>query len=353
MRQTLLRFVSDFWAWRTAPGQLDIGIGYLILVWTAYGLWWLARRIRKSERNELLTGVITWVVVTAVLAWLPRTFIDGVPVYGYGFMLFVGFMVAGFSGTRRARSVGVPEEYVWDVGIWIFFSGILGARLFYLAQYHQRVFAGTSGMERIKAAVNLSDGGLVFYGGVILGTLAYLVYCRRRRVSPLLMGDIAMPSIFIGLAFGRVGCFLNGCCFGDRCDLPWAVSFPQESLPWTMLVNRGFLSPEAAVTFPLHPTQLYSVINALVLAWLTAVVFRYRHRNGTVIAVGFLIYPLTRMVIELLRGDEMGQFGTRLTISQWVSLALAALSVAYLVYLLRSPNDRATTVAQPALGAKP
>jgi phosphatidylglycerol:prolipoprotein diacylglycerol transferase len=189
-------------------------------------------------------------------------------------------------------------------------------------------------MELVQAAVNLSDGGLVLYGGVVVGTLGFIVYCLRRKLSMLLVGDIAMPSIFIGLAFGRFGCFLNGCCYGDRCTLPWAVRFPADSVPFRALVVRGFLDPAASASPPLHPTQLYSVINAIILAAITAVYFRYRPRNGAVLAVGFIIYPITRIIIELLRGDELGQFGTGLTISQIFSIVLSVASMAYLAYLL-------------------
>ncbi|MGH7199491.1 MAG: prolipoprotein diacylglyceryl transferase, partial [Planctomycetaceae bacterium] len=139
------------------------------------------------------------------------------------------------------------------------------------------------------------------------------------------------------LAFGRLGCFLNGCCWGDRCSLPWAVRFPEGSLPWETLVERGFLSPEAATTLALHPTQLYSSFNALVLAFLTAAYFRYRHRDGAVLAVGWLTYPLTRFVLEILRGDEFGKFDTSLTISQWVSLGAFAAGVLFTAWLMRRP----------------
>ena len=136
-----------------------------------------------------------------------------------------------------------------------------------------------------------------------------------------------MPSFFIGLAFGRFGCFLNGCCYGDHCTLPWAVTFPHGSVPFAALVARGFLSPDAAASLPLHPTQLYSVMNAFVLAFLTAMCFRHRRCDGAVLALALIVYPFTRIVIETLRGDEMGQFGTGLTISQLLSCGVMAVGI--------------------------
>ena len=94
--------------------------------------------------------------------------------------------------------------------------GIIGARAFFIIQNHQQFFEGKHGLEILTAIVNLPEGGLVLYGGVILGAISYYVFCIRRKISPLVLADLITPSIFIGLIFGRLGCFLNGrCCYGD------------------------------------------------------------------------------------------------------------------------------------------
>ena len=271
---------------------------------------------------------------------------SSIPVYGYGFMLVVGLMVAGWSAARRARMVGVSSDTIWDLGMWIFFSGILGARLFYCVQNSERVFYVAAangqlvmkeGFDLLKAAVNLPDGGLVFYGGVMLGTVTFLLFLYRRRnqLNPLLIADIVIPSVFIGLAFGRLGCLLNGCCYGNRCELPWAVTFPMGSVPDMALVSRGWVGAAETLTLRLHPAQIYSSLNALVLALLTHCYFRHRHHDGAVVAVGLLIYPITRFILEFLRADEIGQFNTPLTISQWVSLGMLAAGLLFLWWLTK------------------
>ncbi len=131
---------------------------------------------------------------------------------------------------------------------------------------------------------------------------------------------------------------MNGCCYGDRCELPWAIQFPLGSVPDMALVIRGFVSPDSPWSMPLQPTQIYSSLNALVLAFLTATYFRYRNRDGAVLAMGMLTYPITRFSIEYLRGDEMGQFGTSFTISQWVSVGLFCAGLVYLFWLSRRPQ---------------
>lgn len=267
------------------------------------------------------------------------------PVYGYGFMLFSGFLIAGWAASRRAALVGVSSDTIWDLAMWLFAAGIIGGRLYYCIQYADRVFFRQVGGrlelkpfgELLRSAVNLPDGGLVLYGGLLMGAVAYFTFCRVRKQDPLLLADITIPSVFIGVAFGRIGCFLNGCCYGDRCALPWAVSFPLGSVPDTALVSRGFIGPEQPFSLWLHPTQLYSSLDAAVLAVLTHAYFRYRHRNGSVLALGLLTYPVTRFAIEMLRGDELGQFHTPLTTAQFVSIGLFATGLVYSLWLSRRP----------------
>ncbi len=343
MRQTLLRIrLDDLWSTEPVAGVFAIGAGYLLIPWALFGLWWLFQAIRETGlRIEHWPSVLVWCVCGGMILTLPQfAAVNSIPVFGYGFMLFAGFLAAGWVGTRRAQREGLSTDLIWDVGMWIFFSGILGARLFYVIQYSDRVFGGKQGLELLWAAVNLPDGGLVLYGGVLLASLAYFVFCRLRRISPLVLADILVPSVFIGVAFGRMGCFLNGCCYGDRCELPWAVTFPQGSVPFQALVARGFLLPDAAASLPLHPTQIYSSINALVLAVLTSVYFKYRSRDGAVVAVALITYPISRIVIEILRGDEMGQFGTGLTISQWVSIGVLIFGIGLACWCWLMPSAR-------------
>lgn len=364
MLTTLMRFdLHDFWAFTTQDG-LRIGIGYLILIWLLVGIFNLWRMSRANAHaaadkpandkstdpkaanatsstnssGELLVTGLFWLAIpigaVIVTNMKPDLAPNGVPVFGYGFMMFIGFVTAVYSATRRAILLGLDPDVIMDMGMWLLIPGIVGARSFYLIQYRERVFGTAENFQQvIAAAVNLPDGGLVFYGGLIAGILGFVAFCLRRRLSVLLMADIVAPSLFIGLGFGRIGCFMYGCCFGDRCDLPWAVKFPTDSMTYKVLVERGFLSPEATTTFALHPSQIYSSISAFILAGLLAVYFRHRPWNGAVLAVAWILYPINRFVLEFIRGDELGQFNTSLTISQWVSIGLLVSGLAYLVLM--------------------
>jgi phosphatidylglycerol---prolipoprotein diacylglyceryl transferase len=329
-------------------GKIPVfGAGLILLLWLAVGGILLAVAARRHGlRNIPWPSVVIWVVIAAAVHELPR-FVARIPVYGYGTMLFVGFLASTAAASYRIRKLGFDGEIAWDAAMWIFISGILGARLFYVVQYHERFFVkGAAPGEIFKALINLPDGGLVLYGGVIAASVGYYLFCRQRRIAPLALADLVITSVFIGLLFGRLGCLMHGCCYGDVCSLPWAVTFPQGSVPFDSLVARGYLSPDDARSLPLHPTQLYDSINALTLALLTWACYPFRRRDGQIVAMGWILYPVNRFLIEFLRSDEPGRFGTSLTISQWVSIFLLISGVAWYLWLRTRPAGCRPLVAR-------
>src|SRR5262249_33603534 len=150
-----------------------------------------------------------------------------------------------------------------------------------------------------------------------------------------------------GTFFGRLGCFLNGCCFGDPCRLRWAVAFPAHSPPWIQQVRLGLIAPDAVQSLPIHPTQLYSAIDALVLLLLLSAAYPLRRRDGEVMGLLMVTYPISRFLIEYLRNDE-GAFFAGLTISQNLSVVLFLGGLVYWAWLLRLPKDRSSDGDEPA-----
>lgn len=393
MRQILFRLRLDE-LFTTAPvdGTAAIGIGWLLVPWAIYFVGWLLvnRKRLAATRETALAVAMQFVVPLIVLGvWQFSGLVNrgvaeadraveerygqptdaqpaetagqpspvSIPLYGYGLMLCLGFIAGCWTASRRVRRLGINGELMWDLGMWLLVSGLFGARLFYILQYPGRVFftpdgAWKSGGEMLVSFFSLWDGGLVVVGCLPFAALAFFVFCHRRGLPPLRVGDAIIPSFFIGLAIGRIGCLLNGCCWGDRCELPWAISFPKDGgVTFAALMDRGFLPADALWTFPLHPTQLYSSLNALILMAVTAAYFHTRPKPGSVVAMGCLLYPVSRFTIEFLRGDEMGQFGTSLTISQWYCVALFAVGVVFTAWL--SWRDRnATPASRPKVPEK-
>jgi len=338
-------------------GKIPVfGIGLLLALWCLVGVGYIALTIRQHGWKEVsLISLSIWGVVALAIFKAAELSIKALPVYGYGTMLFLGFLASSSLAAWRLRREKIDGEIAWDAAMWIFIFGIIGARMFYVIEYWSRSFAvnpqtgkARTAWEIAVALVNLPDGGLVLYGGLIFAPIAYYVYCRVRGINALAFADIAITSVFVGIMFGRLGCLLNGCCFGDVCSLPWAITFPHESVPFNDLVRRGLLDQVAARSLPLHPSQLYDALSGLLLAILTFAYYPWRRRTGEVVAVGWLAYPINRFMIEFLRADEPGQFGTSLTIAQWVSLGLFAAGVAFILTLKywspgRQPIENAST----------
>ena len=322
-------------AWDLGPlgSWPGFGFGLLLAIWAVIGVVMVCREWKKHSEfnNEMVSAIVYWVVVASGIVLVPSFVpLDSIPVYGYGMMLVIGVGASGKVATTMAKKIGVDPQFTWDLVVKLVLSGVVGARLFYLVQYGDKVFKGCqSFMDYFLAAIRLPDGGLVLYGGILLAALTGVWMAYRHKIPRIKYADTLVPAVFVGIACGRIGCFLNGCCYGDPCDLPWAVTFPEQSVPWTALANQGFIT-ELNRNLSLHPTQIYSAINALVLAWLTASYYKHRSGDGAVVALGLMTYSISRTCIEILRGDELGQFGTAFTISQLISFAVFMLGAGFL-----------------------
>jgi phosphatidylglycerol:prolipoprotein diacylglycerol transferase len=257
---------------------------------------------------------------------------QGVPVRGYGVMLLTAALAGTWLSVVRGRAVGFDADTILALGMEVFLAGIVGARLFYVAQYHDAFFPpGRSLVESLAAVVNVPAGGLVVFGSLPTAALAAWWFARRRGLPLLRLADCIAPGLLVGLAIGRLGCFLNGCCYGGTCDLPWAVRFPPHSPPWLDQLRRGLLPAATAGgpepwSLPVHPAQLYAAIDAALLAWLAVAFTPLARRDGEVFALVLTIHPLARMLLEAIRVDEPPAFGTPLSISQLISLVLLGLA---------------------------
>ena len=211
-------------------------------------------------------------------------YLGSYPVHWYGMMMAVAFLAGLWTASRRAMREGVDPEKILDLGPWLIVGTILGARTLYVTTYWREEFAGKPWTEIFM----VQHGGLVYYGGLIGAVLAGLLFLRLKKLSTWKVADIMAPSIALGYVFGRIGCLLNGCCYGRPCDLPWAIHFPPGH-----------------ATYPngVHPTQIYdSLLNLVMyigLAWL----FRRKKFDGQVFAAYLMGYAVTRSIVESFRGD--------------------------------------------------
>jgi phosphatidylglycerol:prolipoprotein diacylglycerol transferase len=258
--------------------------------------------------------------------------LGGIKVFGYGAMLVLAFISSSWLAWWRARREKLDPDVIADMAFWIFLAGLVGARLFFCIQYWGRE------IHSLWEAFQYWRGGIVYYGGVIGGAVAFLVY-RFRYPFPLRpFLDVLAPSIAIGTLFGRLGCFLNGCCFGDTCSLPWAVEFPAKSPPWVHQEVAGLIAPDALWSLPVHPTQLYSAFDAFVILLLLSAYYPLRRRDGAVMGLLMITYPISRCLIEYLRNDEP-VFFAGMTISQNISVLILTGAAVYWGWIMRYPRE--------------
>ncbi len=213
----------------------------------------------------------------------------GLPTYGV--LAAIGLILGLTINVRLAKREGLDPDTCWDLGILAILSGILGAKILYIANDWGR-FAKNP--WEIFSFETLQSGG-VFYGGLFAAIAVSLWYMRRHRLPLLKTLDVFAPGVALGHAVGRLGCFAAGCCYGKSTALPWGVTFTSE------LVRRTLGTPLGT---PLHPTQIYEVLVELVNFGILMWLFRRRSFDGQVIGAYLFLYGFARYFLEFLRGDE-------------------------------------------------
>jgi phosphatidylglycerol---prolipoprotein diacylglyceryl transferase len=211
-------------------------------------------------------------------------YLGGLPVRWYGVMMALAFFAGLWTATRRARLANVSGEIIADVTMWLMGGSIVGARFVYVATYWKQEFAGGP----LSEIFMVQHGGLVYYGGLIGATIAGAGWLAWKKLPVWKIADILAPSIALGSVFGRIGCLMNGCCYGRACDLPWAIHFPADH------ETHG-----AGV----HPTEIYDALLNLVLYFALAWLFRRRKFDGQILVLYFIGYAICRSTVEIFRGD--------------------------------------------------
>ena len=210
--------------------------------------------------------------------------LGSIPIHWYGVMIALAFLAGLWTATRRAPRENISGETIADIVVWLMAGAIVGARTVYVATYWKDEFASGPFREIFM----IQHGGLVYYGGLIGATLAGIIYIRWKKLPFFKIADVLAPSIALGNVFGRIGCLLNGCCYGRVCSLPWAIRFP---------------SGHPTGGLPVHPTEIYDALDNFILYLLLAWLFRRKKFDGEVFVTYLVGYAITRAVMEYVRGD--------------------------------------------------
>ena len=243
------------------------------------------------------------------------------PLHSYGFMLALSFFLGILLASRRAPMRGISPDVVFDTSLVIVFASILGARALYVVFHLEEM---SSPLDMIA----LWSGGLTMYGGVLAAMAAAFYYLRRRGVRFLAMADVMAPSLALGLGLTRIGCFLNGCCYGQPTTSPWGVHFPPDSYVSRMFGDQA-----------LHPAQLYSSATGLAIMAILLLADRKRGPEGRLFGIYLLLDSAGRFILDFYRSYEANAYIVRgLTVNQIICIGLAILGVAALLHAAKQPR---------------
>lgn len=395
--------------WLSEPLVGGITGSVVVIALLLLGVVVVVARSKQQGKPVDIWGFLPGVVLfSAVAFFLPRMFADGLPIRGYGVMVLLGSVSGIALAIYRAKQRGLDPDVIMSLAFGMFLCGILGARLFFVIEYWETRFRADTWKETLLEVVKFTEGGLVIYGAFIGATLYFIWFTQQKKISTLAMADLIAPSLLVGLSLGRIGCLLNGCCYGGESDEAWAVTFPRESMLYSEQVITGRMhgfevawadedslpvvvrvqdgSPAEAAglhvgtqitringekitdladaiyfaygdqkplkvettsgeiieipapeprsrSLPVHPTQIYSAVNAALLAWVLWSFYPFRTRDGEVTALMLTTYPIARFLLEIIRIDESAVFGTGLSISQNISVVLFVLALCLWFFL--------------------
>ncbi len=420
--------------------------GPLLYGWLIIGLLIMAILYWRQGSKEVVGFLPMYVLFAALIYFLlPRIQVSGInpedpsgalinvglAIRGWGFCLLLAMASAVALSYVRCKQLAFDFDQILSLAFWMIVSGIFGARLFYIIQKWDQ-FAAANLSDLIAKLADATKGGMVAYGSLIGGIVGAAIYFWISKKDWRKQMDIVAPAMILGLAIGRVGCLMNGCCYGGVCELPIGIEFPAGSPPYFHQLYHGQLigiegtideedvdqeypllvqsvAPNSiankikdedkdeskveagdrisirgipdplyfrgahgqdldidksisinfankkqisisikdlpASSLKVHPVQIYSAINAALLAALLWFYFPFRNFDGEVFAILLIIYPVARYLLETIRVDEGGQLNTKITISQWVSMAVIVAGFSLWIWARKNdgPSSKDTT----------
>lgn len=272
--------------------------------------------------------------------WLP--FLGGAPVTSFGVFMLLAFLTGGYVLRAEMRRTGEDPEKAWDLVFMAVVGGIVGAKLYYVLLNYRLLLADPWGML-------FSRGGLVWYGGFLLGTAAVIWEIRRQKLPLRLMADAVAPALALAYAVGRVGCFMVGDDWGRPTDSWVGVRFPQGSPPTRVdVIERDFgitVDPDLVERYgqvvPVHPTQLYEVGMSTLIFFVLWRLRSHPHAPGWIFMLWLALAGVERFIVEFLRAKDDRFLGV-LTLAQVISLGIVAVG---LVGMARTKSSRREVAA--------
>lgn len=235
-----------------------------------------------------------------------------ISLYAYGLMVALGYLAAILVSLYFAKKERIKGELILDLAVYVIVFSILGARLFYvLGQWDQY-------KDNLLEILMLQKGGLVVLGGILFSMLAIMWFAKKKGIPALKLFDILSPAVALGMALGRIGCFLNGCCFGLPTKVFWGMVFPPASLAYAYFPGEH-----------LHPTQLYSFLGDFFVFAILLWIYHRKKYDGHVFYWWLVLYSSCRFLIEFFRYSPFHWLG--ITPSQWIVVVMFGIGIYNLI----------------------
>ncbi len=246
--------------------------------------------------------------------------IGGFTIYWYGVMAAAGFLLGCAVVQWNRKFADMTSEQASNTMIISIAAGVIGARLFYVIQFHEYY------EDDLLEVFRIDRGGLVFYGGFLLALFSLLVYCRNAHLDMVRVLDVFAPAIAIAHACGRIGCFTKGCCFGKPAEHFWGVVYPAGSAPFCRYGAQA-----------LHAVQLYEAAENLAVCGLMLLLL-HKGKRGIAMSAYLAIYGILRFINEYFRGDNPSIAG--FTPAQWIGLGMIPAGILLGIWFWRHERTR-------------
>ena len=253
--------------------------------------------------------------------------IGSFPIYSYGVMIALAFITAILLAMKEAKKSGEDPERILDLSLYVILGALIGGRLGYVLtnlDYY---------MKNLMKILYFRQGGLSFLGGFLVAYFLCWLYVKRTKISFWKYADIAAPSIALGIGIGRIGCFLNGCCYGVVSE-NYGIKFPSLHMPPVYLqqLKDGLIASGSSYTLPVIPTQLYSSLcDGFLIFFILLWMKKYKKYDGFLFLSFLILYSISRFTIEFFRFYENNyKVFNLLTITQTILIGVFLVSLVFM-----------------------
>jgi len=236
-------------------------------------------------------------------------------IYSYGMMVAIAFLLGIFIARLEAKRFKINPELIYDFGFYLVIGSILGARLYYTLFFNLRGF-----LEEPLSIFKIWQGGISIHGAILGGIITGLVFSKARKINFWQLADLISPSIILGQAIGRIGCFLNGCCFGVPAKSLFGIKFP-----------KGSLADIAYGGLKVHPTQIYELMLNLIgflVLWSVRKKIRF---SGGLFLIYLMMYAIIRMIVSQFRGDNLYLLNANFKLADLASAIILIIAMALFI----------------------